>query len=139
MFPFFKKEESRVEQLLNKLLLKENKWMLPHLPIWIYESKQYSKMMMDRYRDSEKGEAGYRVLYIMNHVCPNLHHFHKAPKLSSCFNNVNEYNRSSKLHIMENSQAKFCDHNGSVIQNGVEYTSVELDKIIEFADRYCVR
>lgn len=72
---FPSKKENRVEQLLNKLLLKENRWILARLPMWIYESSQYAKIMEEK--SGSRTKAAYRVLYIMNHLCPSLHHFHK--------------------------------------------------------------
>ena len=71
----------RVTDLAEKLQYKENERLLEKLPIWITESEPWARKMMDQYgpNGAQKDVDGYRLLYILNHLCPSLYHFHRQP------------------------------------------------------------
>ena len=120
----------RVLEIAQKLKLKENSYSRYMLPIWIEQSKAYADMMIERYgfNNAQKTEEGYRLLYIMNHVCPNLHHFCKLPTWKpQCPEDWKEFHILVDLHNRENSQAPFRDADGNLIQEGIYYTTEEFN------------
>lgn len=120
----------RVLEIAQKLKLKENSYPRSMLPTWIENSKAYADMMIERYgfNNAQKTEEGYRLLYIMNHVCPNLHHFCKMPAWKpKCLEDLKEYQALVDLYNRENSQAGFIDADGNLIQDGIYYTTEEFN------------
>lgn len=124
----------RVLEIAQKLKLKENSYPRSMLPTWIEKSKAYADMMIERYgfNNAQKTEEGYRLLYIMNHVCPNLYHFHKMPAWSpKSLEDWKEYQILVDMHYRENSQTRFIDAEGNVIQEGITYSTEEFDAFID--------
>ena len=122
----------RVIEIAQKIYLKENKHVRDRLPEWIEKSIGYADMMIERYgfNDVQNTKEGYRLLFILNHVCPNLHHFHKMPNWRPrCEADMKEYNELVKLHTMENSQAGFSE-GGIILQEGVGYSKEEFEAFI---------
>ena len=118
----------RVIEIAQKLHHKHNEYPRKRLAEWIEKSKDYAVMMIERYgfNNAQKTEEGYRLLFLMNHICPNLYHFHKKPNWTPmCKEDWEEYNEEMSLHMMENSQAGFADADGNVIQDGIHYTNEE--------------
>jgi hypothetical protein len=124
----------RVLEIAQKLKLKENAYPRSMLPTWIENSKAYADMMIERYgfNNAQKSEEGYRLLYIMNHVCPNLYHFCKKPNWHpQCSADLKEYIALLDLHYRENSQAGFIDADGNTIQEGITYTTEEFNAFMD--------
>lgn len=128
-------QESRVEVLAKKIQLPENAGLLKFAPKWVADSLNLAKRQMaENYPGVDRDKAEYdelakqmRLRYILNHLCPNLHHFHPMPRAGMpCA----EYNEMLWLHITENSQKKFTDGEGSVLQEGVFLSGKEFDKLI---------
>lgn len=119
----------RVIDIAQKIHLKENKHIRERLPEWIEKSIDYADMMIERYgfNDVQDTKEGYRLLFILNHVCPGLYHFHKIPTWRPrCEEDMKEYNELIKLHTMENSQAGFSE-DGIILQEGVGYSKEEFE------------
>lgn len=124
----------RVLEIAQKLKLKENAYPRSMLPVWIENSKAYADMMIERYgfNNAQKTEEGYRLLYIMNHVCPNLYHFHKIPTWTpKSAEDVKEFQILVGMHYRENSQAGFIDADGNTIQEGITYTTEEFNAFMD--------
>ncbi len=71
----------RAVQLASKLQHEENARLRLLVFAWAEESESWAKDMMSKYgpNNAQKDEAGFRLLYILNHYCPALHHFHRKP------------------------------------------------------------
>lgn len=124
----------RVLEIAEKLKLKENKYVLEKLPDWIEKSNSYADMMIENYgfNDVQTTREGYRLLFVLNHVCPNLYHFCKKPNwYPKCKADITEWNELMNNHLRENTQAAFRDSDGTLIQRGVHYTKKEFDAFIE--------
>lgn len=123
----------RVLEIAEKLHLKENERVKNRLAEWIEGSEIYAYRMFEKYgfNNVHNTVESYRLLYILNHVCPNLYHFHKKPNwYPRGAAEMKEYNELLKLHTMENSQAGFSE-NGILLQEGVHYTKEEYFAFIE--------
>lgn len=124
----------RVLEIAQKLHLKENEYTANRLAGWIEKSNGYADMMVENYgfNEVQSTKEGYRLLFIMNHVCPNLHHFCPKPNWQpKCEEDFKEWVASMDLYTRENSQAGFKDKDGCVVQEGIHYSKEEFDAFIE--------
>ena len=124
----------RVLEIAKKIRLKENEYVKNHLSEWVEKSNDYADMMIECYGFNKVQDTreGYRLLFVMNKVCPNLYHFHKKPNwYPKCETDVRKWNELMGNHVRENSQAGFRDENGNVIQDGVHYTKEEFEAFIK--------
>lgn len=102
-------KETRVLQLAEKLYCYENDYCRGHLKKWVEDSVNFAAKF-DPYHE------GHRLVYVMNHLCPNLHHFleHPDPKDS-------DFVSKQLAYIRENTQTQIMQ-DGEVVQYGVEKT-----------------
>lgn len=112
----------RVIELADKLHHKENERLLAKTLSWIDESAGWAKTMVQkcRFSDASKTFEGYRLLFVLNHLCPALYHFHKAPDAKVFKGDIDGLNRAMEKHFFENTQACISKNNGW-IQEGVHY------------------
>ena len=120
----------RVEDIARKLFLKENEYVRNRLSEWIEKSGEYADMMIRKYgfNKAQATRKGYQVLYLMNKICPILHHFKKMPSFKPWDKDSwDEYNRMSTEYTLENTQIGLVDESGKLLQEGVHYTDEEYD------------
>lgn len=129
----------RAVELAEKLSLPQNAHLRPRAITWIEESRQWASMMIEKYgpNRAQKTHEGYQLLYVLNHLCPNLHHYHPMPNPRIIRIDVQEYNRKYRKYFTENTQAALTDDDGTLIQEGVEYTPESFDAFCETALRIC--
>ena len=124
-----------------KLELPENKVLHPYIQKWVTDSKPYASVMYEKMVQKHgahgcpRSEKGYRLLYILNHLCPSLHHFCKAPD-PRLAGDIIEFNKAMSAHLSENTQAEIKDDAGNVIQKGVSYTDEEFDEFMAILQPY---
>lgn len=70
---------------------------------------------------AQKDVDGYRLLYVLNHLCPSLYHFHRQPDPKRFMGDMDGYNAAAQKHFLENTQAGLLDSDGTLIQEGVCY------------------
>lgn len=129
----------RVIELAQKLQHKENEHLIERLHDWVKQSAGYADMMMTRYgpNEAQKDANGYRLLYILNHYCPSLHHFHRAPDPMRFKGDIDGYNRAMEKHWCENTQAGLQDQDGTLLQEGVVYDTENLNAFLDAVRPYC--
>lgn len=129
----------RVIDLADKLQYKENAYLLEKLPMWIEESEPWAVRMMEQRgpNNAQKDLEGYRLLYILNHFCPSLYHFHRQPDPRRFLGDVSGYNAAAQKHFLENTQVGLVDSNGTLIQEGVNYDVESLNAFLAAARPYC--
>lgn len=119
----------RVIQLAKKLQCEENARIRIRIPVWLEESKGFAKREMSRTGvNSPDFEAALRLVYILNRLCPSLHHFHQEPRATLP---PKEFNRRMRLYCMENSQVPFTDQNGELLQLGVKRDKANFDLFLD--------
>ncbi len=128
----------RAIQLASKLQYKENVRLRLQVFAWAEDSKCWAKDMMAKYgpNEAQKDGAGFQLLYILNHYCPALYHFHRKPDPLRFRGDMSGYNRAMQKHWLENTQAGFRDERGNLIQEGVEYSAESLSAFLEEAEKY---
>ena len=100
----------RLRQIVEKLTWPENAYCRRHLEQWIHESDEWArKHPADGY---EIDRGAHRLLYVLNHLCPNLAHRCKKPPAYLKADDP-EYVRMMREYLMENSQAEFLKYDGS--------------------------
>ena len=138
---------TRIQQFLTCLDHPKNSYARNLLPKWYKESSDYAQLMIDKYHyDTEKGLSFeyLRVLYICNHMCPNLVHLkHKpvmpdAETIRSEPEAMQEYQRMLFEYTYENTQAAIIDDNGELTQEGICYTAEELELIREYVEKMSI-
>lgn len=124
---------NRAVELAQKLALPGNAHIRKYVPIWVEESKAYADMMMERYGRTEAQACweGYRVLFIMNHLCPDLYHFHRCPDPRVFRGDIDGFNRAYEKHMRENTQVGIIGKNGVCIQEGVTYTKETFEALMD--------
>ena len=125
--------KSRVEELANKIGLKENGYCLEKMPEWIENSKSYADKMIKNKAMDTKDVKEIRLTYLLNKLCPNLHHYKQKPFGTE---SIEVYNKMMNDYTMENSQAEFLDKNGKIVQKGVEKSPQEFDKFIAVMEKH---
>ena len=129
----------RVTDILTKLTHEKNSYCLRSLPAWIDDSMDYANRMVEEYGFNSVQDTyeGYRVLFVMNKICPNLHHFKRLPSFRPiCTEDLRGYNRMTQEYMLENTQAGFSK-DGVTIQESVRYTPEEWLEIESFAAGNC--
>lgn len=123
----------RAVELAQKLALPENARIRKYVPGWVEKSKAYAEMMMERYGPNEAQTCleGYQVLYIMSHLCPNLHHFHRSLNPWVFRGDIDGFNRAFEKHMRENTQVGIVDSEGRLVQQGVTYTKETFEALVE--------
>lgn len=76
---------------------------------------------------------GHQLLYILNHLCPSLYHYHRAPDPSAFMGDIEGFNAAQRKHFLENTQVGFTDKDGTLLQEGVEYTKANFNALCETA------
>lgn len=133
----------RVIDLANKLQYPENQHLFQQVPKFVQNSIPWATHMMEKYgpNEAQKDLDGYRLLYILNHYCPNLHHFHPKPDPRRYGGNLAAYHDAAQKHYFENTQAALVDTDGAVLQEGVVYDAESLAAFLStalpYCDRYC--
>ena len=129
----------RATDLAEKLQYKENVHLLEKLPIWITESEPWAKKMMDKHgpNGAQKDMEGYRLLYVLYHLCPSLYHFYRQPDPKRFMGDMDGYNAAAQKHFLENTQAGLLDSDGSLIQEGVCYDTESFNAFLTVASSYC--
>lgn len=127
----------RAVQLASKLQNEENARLRLQVFTWVEESKSWAKDMMAKYgpNEAQKDEAGFRLLYILNHYCPALYHFHRKPDPKRFGGDIPGCNQAMQKYWLENTQAGFRDERGNLIQEGVEYSAESLAAFLEEAEK----
>ena len=128
----------RAVQLASKLQHEENARLRLLVFAWAEESESWAKDMMSKYgpNNAQKDEAGFRLLYILNHYCPALHHFHRKPDPKRFGGDISGCNQAMQKYWLENTQAGFRDEWGNLIQEGVKYSAESLSAFLEVAEKY---
>lgn len=121
---------TRAGELAEKLLLPENKNVRKYVPKWIVESSAWAiKQLMDAEKPiTAENSNAMQLRYLLNHICPNLHHFQKMPNPSSSVT-LEEYNRGIAKYMMENSQVEWPE------QKGVQYDKESYAEVCEILNR----
>lgn len=119
----------RIKVLAEKLFLEQNMGLQKRIEGWIEESEGYADKMIERYglNKVQSTRKGYQLLYILNHLCPSLYHFHKRPDPMRYKGDTEGYNRASLMHTRENTQVELVSRDGTLIQTGIHYTDEEYD------------
>ena len=128
----------RIQEIAEKISLKENAYIRSYLAEWIKESSNYADIMIQKYgfNKVQSTKKGYQVLFLMNKICPNLHHFKNRPNFTPWDKDSwEEYRKMSSEYMLENTQVGLVDENGVLLQDGVHYTDEEYDAFIEIAER----
>ena len=123
----------RVLEIARKIHLKENEYVKNRLAGWIERSNDYADMMIERYgfNEAQNTREGYRLLFVMNHICPNLHHFCPKPNWQpKCEADIKEWTELMDRYTRENSQAGFVK-GGAIVQEGIGYSKEEFNAFIE--------
>lgn len=138
---------TRIEFFLNRLDNPKNEYARNLMPKWYQDSAKYAKNMIEKYHyDTEKGLSTeyLRVLYICNHMCPNLVHLkHKPiPPAASYVRRepeaMKEYQRMLFEYEYENTQATLANSNGEIVQEGIHYTAEEFALITAYVERMAI-
>lgn len=130
----------RIQQLLKKLEHPKNAFARKRLPGWFENSKAYATMMREKYK-YEQSEESLRVLYICNHLCPNLVHLISKPIPPSPSyvrrepDAMKEYTDLLFKYEFENTQAGVRDQDGNILIHGVHHSSEEFALIQEYVER----
>ena len=135
-------DTARIEYFIKVLDNPKNAYAKARMPQWLEESKDYAKRMIEKYHYDEKGLSveHLRVLYICNHMCPNLAHLkHKPiPPAPSYVRRepeaMKEYFEMLSEYEYENTQAPLY-RDGELIQPGIHHTAKELQLIMNYVER----
>ncbi len=130
----------RMQQLLQKLEHPKNALAKSRMPGWFEKSKEYAVMMQEKY-NSTQSEESLRVLYICNHLCPNLAHLMSKPIPPSPSyvrrepEAMKEYMDLLFKYEYENTQAGIRDEDGNILVHGVHHSPEEFTLIQEYVER----
>lgn len=113
----------RVKSLLVQCYLPGNETCLNMLPVWFNASKKYA----DKNTKTEREEISYRVLYILNHLCPQLQH---QFQISDKYKGMEYLGLANACELETTQETKW--YGGISIQDGVHYTKYELNEIEKF-------
>lgn len=125
----------RVIELANKLRLKENAYCAEHLPGWVHESTDWARKMLEQ-TPTNMSYDGLRLQYILNHFCPNLHHFLRRPDPRAFKGDIGGYNWAYQKYFLENTHTGL-NKDGRLIQAGVNYDSENLIAFLDTAIPIC--
>ena len=136
-------DTARIEQFLEKLEHPKNAYAKSMMPKWYHDSWDWADHMMDVHGYLKKGSTmeSLRVVYICNHMCPNLAHLKPmpippAPSLvrqePEAFR---EYQRMLQDYEYENTQAALANSKGEIIQPGIHQTKEEFELIRAYVER----
>ncbi len=120
---------SRVTELTKKVMLFENTYVRINIPKWLKESEKWSE---NRIADNgDKSKEVYQLRYMLNKICPNLHHFCPKPTAENMRGlSPEQRNQMISNYDRENTQVGLQDSDGKVIQVGVKYTEEEYEKML---------
>ena len=123
----------RAIELARKLALPENERLVRLTGLNVRKSLSWAEDMMAKYgpNEAQKDVAGYRLMFVLNHLCPSLHHFHKQPDARRFKGDIEGFNRAAEKHFLENTQAGLVGEDGALIQEGVEYSQESWDAFLE--------
>ena len=123
----------RVEDIAHKLMKKENARLIPAVRTWIEESGGWADTMLEKYgpNNVQKERKGFQLLYVLNHLCPSLHHFFPNPANQNWHGDIDGYNKASQRYFLENTQVGLKDVDGNTIQEGVNYDAMNFDRLCE--------
>lgn len=128
----------RIEQLAAKLYYIENEYIRSQLSDWASMAKEYSVSMYNRnmFRKEHLTQKGYALLFMLNHICPNLQHRKKWPDarlLAMGEDSVLQYNRQAHEYETENTQAAYAAWDKYPAQDGIYHTDEEFDILMDAA------
>lgn len=88
----------RAVDLAAKLQFAQNEGLRPRVVEWVKKSKAWATAMFNKYgpNQAQKDVDGYRLLYVLNHLCPSLYHFHKMPNPLRFQGDIDGYNRAAR-------------------------------------------
>lgn len=134
---------TRIQYFLEKLDHPKNAYAKNLMPKWYADSAVWAQRMMDLHEYHKKGSSmeSLRVVYICNHMCPNLVHLKPkpvAPPPSFARSEpevMREYRRMLFEYEYENTQAALANAKGEVVQDGIHQTVEEFELIREYVDK----
>ncbi len=118
--------QTRNQELMEKLTLPKNARLRAQIPELIAKSERYADMMMEKYgpNQAQQTHKAYRVLALLNNICPSLHHYKLKPNFKPWDEDSwKEYNEMLSAHNYENSQS------------GAVYTDEAFDDMLEILNR----
>ena len=129
----------RAIELASKLQFEQNERLRAKIAVWVSESKDWASCMVKKYglNEAQKDEEGYRLLYVLNHLCPSLHHFYPVPNPKRFGSDIAGYTWKMEKHFLENTQVGLQDENGLLIQEGVVYNAESFAAFLAEAAKYC--
>ena len=114
----------RTIEIASKIALHENEWMKGKMLSWLRQADDWALIMelTDLATDhpAKMTRDGRKLLFLMNRICPSLHHFCKMPDPRLASGDRVAYNKAVEAHTLENTQAEFQRKDGSILQEGVE-------------------
>lgn len=139
-------DTTRIQYFLEKLEHPKNAYAKSKMPIWFKESEDWAHRMMELHEYHKKGTSleSLRVVYICNHMCPNLAHFKHKPILPAASyvrcepEAMREYQRMLFEYEYENTQATLANSKGEVVQEGIHQTKEEFELIRQYVERMAV-
>lgn len=136
-------DTTRIQYFLDRLDHPKNAYAKNLMPKWFEESEKWAYRMMELHEYHKKGTSleSLRVVYICNHLCPNLVHLkHKPiPPAPSYVRRepeaLKEYQKMLFEYEYENTQASLANSKGEIIQDGIHQTKEEFELIRAYVER----
>lgn len=136
-------DTTRIQHFLECLENPKNAYAKSMMPKWYHDSWKWADHMMDVHEYHKKGSTmeSLRVVYICNHMCPNLVHLKPmpAPPPPSLVRRdpeaFQEYQRMLFDYEYENTQAAIANSKGEIIQPGIHQTKEEFELIRAYVER----
>lgn len=135
-------DTTRIQYFLDKLEHPRNAHTKAMMPKWFQDSENWAYRMMEQHEYHKKGSSleSLRVVYICNHMCPNLVHLKPYPVAPppSFMNQepeyFKEYQRMLFEYEYENTQAAIANSQGEIIQEGIHQTKEEFELIRQYVE-----
>lgn len=136
-------DTTRIQYFLEKLEHPKNAYAKSKMPIWFKESENWAYHMMEMHEYHKNGTSveSLRVVYICNHMCPNMAHLKPKPVAPppSLIRREPEYLKEYQKMLFEyeyeNTQATLANSSGEVVQQGIHQTKEEFELIRKYVER----
>ncbi len=136
-------DTTRIEQLLEKLEHPKNTYAKSQMAKWFKDSADWAERIMELHGYHKTGSTleGLRVLYICNHLCPNLVHLKHKPVMPDANyvrqepEAMEEYWRMYYEYEYENTQVALANNEGEIVQPGIHQTADEFALIQQYVER----
>lgn len=136
-------DTTRIQYFLDKLEHPRNGYAKAMMPKWFKDSEDWACRMMENHEYHKKGSSveSLRVVYICNHMCPNMVHLKPHPVapppgfMNPESEYFKEYQRMLFEYEYENTQAAIANSRGEIIQEGIHQTKEEFDLIRKYVER----